>query len=136
MLNRITAACAAATALFKILANADPPRKFGYLVAPLGSETEALPIVKVDGGFRTKAISNSLAPHPTSWLFPAESRASNLEHKRECPYCGHALTLKESIVISNGSGFEEWDKVRTRDGKLVMLRSVDVNPNLVEVLEQ
>jgi len=52
-----------------------------------------------------------------------------------CPHCNAELTLKQVIILLNGSGYERNAKVRLPDGQIAYISAGSVNPNEVEILE-
>jgi hypothetical protein len=56
------------------------------------------------------------------------------KHVMQCPHCKAGLTLKEAIVILNGSGFRQIAPVRLQDGNVIYMEAGLVNPNAVEIL--
>jgi hypothetical protein len=57
------------------------------------------------------------------------------KHEKKCPHCNHALTLKEAIIILNGSGYVEMAKIKLRNGSLAVMDAGRVNPNAVEIID-
>jgi hypothetical protein len=56
---------------------------------------------------------------------------------RRCPHCQHDLTVKEAIVILNGSGFVQKVRVRVPEtGVEAWVDAAQVNPRKVEILER
>jgi len=56
------------------------------------------------------------------------------KHVMQCPHCKAALTLKEAILILNGSGFRQMAPVRLEDGTVTYMEAGLVNPKGVEIL--
>jgi hypothetical protein len=52
-----------------------------------------------------------------------------------CPHCSASITLKQAIIILNGSGFKRFVRVRVKDETEGIIEAGLCNPNEVEVLE-
>ncbi len=54
----------------------------------------------------------------------------------ECPHCKHALTLKEAVIILNGSGYVRKVRVRLPNGAIVGVEAADCNPNTMDIVDE
>jgi hypothetical protein len=89
-------------------------------------ENEGIELGEVNG------INSLSESDRREFLFPEFTAPG---HKMRCPHCEHPLTLKQAIVILNGSGFRHMVPVRLRDGTTAVMDASQVNPNAVEILD-
>ncbi len=53
----------------------------------------------------------------------------------KCPHCQADLTLREAIIILNGSGYRRIAKIRLPSGQIAFQEAGKVNPVANEVLD-
>jgi hypothetical protein len=75
-------------------------------------------------------METSEAHPPTAQTFSFSDRAM------ECPHCHAPLSLREAIVILNGSGYTQMAKIRLPDGFTRYAEAGSVNPNECEILDE
>jgi hypothetical protein len=56
------------------------------------------------------------------------------EQEMKCPHCKAKLTLREAIIILNGSGLKKMAQIRLVSGEIAYLDAGQVNPNTVELI--
>lgn len=56
------------------------------------------------------------------------------EQEMKCPHCKAKLTLREAIIILNGSGVMKKAQIKLASGEIAYLDAGQVNPNTVELI--
>ncbi|MDD5034116.1 MAG: hypothetical protein PHE55_05105 [Methylococcaceae bacterium] len=65
-----------------------------------------------------------------------QETARELYNKRQCPGCGRKMSLWEVLAMLNGSGVREYLQVRHTDGAKEFLPIEEINPQMMDVIEE
>ena len=64
-----------------------------------------------------------------------KERARALALNRECPHCGEIISLADAVAMVQGHGWEYWVQVQIADGRTIAVRSTEVNPQTMRVVQ-